>query len=188
MGNRGWLHSPERTILRPWQVRRWITCRLEFRGRHRDVMPPRPVWTALFFLDEATAFAAGHRPCGECRWADYRRFRDLWGTVHPAEPVGADAMDVRLHAERLAGRAGKRTHPAELAELPDGAFVAREGGAWLVLDAHLLEWSPAGYVSRRPRPARGPVELLTPPSMVAVLRAGYRPHVHPTADQPPAGG
>jgi len=180
MGNRGRLHDGGRTILRPWQVRRWILCRLEFRGRHREVMTPG-TWTELFFLDEATAFAAGHRPCAECRHAAYRQFRDLWGTVHPTDPVGADAIDGRLHGERLAGRAVQRTAPAELADLPDGAFVAEAGRAWLVLDRLLLGWSPAGYVERRPRPRRRPVELLTPPSVVAVLRAGYRPHVHPTA-------
>lgn len=182
MGNRGQLHHAGRTIRRPWQVRRWITCRLEFRGRHRDVMPPWR-WTALFFLDEATAFAAGHRPCGECRHPDYRRFRDLWATVHPGDPVGADWIDARLHAERLAGRAGKRTAPADLADLPEGAFVVQDGAAWLVRDGVLLAWSPAGYAARRPRPAGGRVELLTPPSVVAVFRAGYRPHLHPTADR-----
>jgi hypothetical protein len=180
MGNRGWLHSPERTILRSWQVRRWITCRLEFRGWHRDVMPPGRVWTALFFLDEPTAFAAGHRPCALCRHADYRRFGALWEEVHPDEPTGADAIDLRLHAERLAGRT-KRTHPAELADLPDGAVIAEEGRAWLVQDRHLHQWSPAGYVAKRPRPASGRVDLLTPPSIVAVFQAGYRPASHPTA-------
>ncbi len=180
MGNRGVLHDEERTIRRHWQVRRWITCRLEFRGRHREVMRPR-TWTELFFLDEATALSAGHRPCGECRHADYRLFRDLWATVHPDGPVGADWIDLRLHAERLAGRAGKRTEPAELAALPDGAFIARDGRAWLVRDRLLLAWSPAGYTERRPRPRRGQVELLTPASIVAVLRAGYRAHVHGTA-------
>jgi hypothetical protein len=162
-------------------VRRWIICQLQFRGRHREVMSPRRTWTELFFLDEATALAAGHRPCAECRNPAYRRFRELWAAVHPADPRGADWIDRRLHAERLAGRSAKRTHPAQLAGLPDGAFVAREGRAWLVQDRLLLEWSPAGYVSRQDRPRRGRVELLTPPSVVAVLGAGYRPHVHPTA-------
>jgi hypothetical protein len=179
-GNRGVLHDEGRTIRRQWQVRRWITCSLEFRGRHREVMSPR-TWTELFFLDEATAFAAGHRPCGECRHPAYRRFRDLWGAVHPADPVGADGIDRRLHDERLAVRA-RRTETADLADLPDGTFVARDGRAWLVLDRSLLAWSPAGYAAGRPRPPRGRVEVLTPPSVVAVLRAGYQPQVHPTGD------
>jgi hypothetical protein len=180
MGNRGRLHDGERAIRRPWQLRRWIICQLEFRGRHREVMSPR-TWTELFFLDEATAFAAGHRPCGECRHAAYRHFRDLWATVHPADPVGADRIDRRLHAERLAGRSGRRAEQAELADLPDGTFVAREGRAWLVRGPDLLAWSPAGYVDRRARPHHARAAVLTPPSVVAVLRAGYRPHVHPTA-------
>jgi hypothetical protein len=183
-GNRGVLHDEARTIKRPWQVRRWIICRLDFRGRHRVVMSPR-TWTELFFLDEATALAAGHRPCGECRRADYGRFRELWATVHPDDPVGADSIDRRLHGERLVGRSQKRPAQAEVADLPEGAFVVAGGRPWLVVDRSLLAWSPAGYRERRPRPARGRVEVLTPPSVVAVIRAGYRPHLHPTAR--PAG-
>jgi hypothetical protein len=179
-GNRGVLHDDHRTIVRPWQVRRWITCRLEYRGVRRVVMTPRR-WTELFFLDEATALAAGHRPCAFCRYEDYRRFRALWEAAHPADPQGADAIDRRLHAERLEGRSGKRTAPAELADLPDGAFVLDAGRPWLVLGGELLEWTPSGYGARRPRPAHGEVALLTPPGTVAVIRSGYRPHVHPTA-------
>jgi hypothetical protein len=183
MGNRGVLHDEGRTVRRAWQVRRWITCRLEFRGRHREVMTPRR-WTELFFLDEATAFAAGHRPCGECRHDAYVRFRDLWAAVHPADPVGADSMDRRLHAERVSGvlgRSEKRTARAELDDLPDATLVAEDGRAWLVQGGVLLEWSPAGYAGSRPRPRRASVDVLTPPSVVAIFRAGYRPHVHPTA-------
>ena len=180
LGNRGRLHDGGRTILRPWQARRWIICRLEFRGRHREVMSPW-TWTHLFFLDEATALAAGHRPCGECRHADYRRFRQLWAALHPSDAAGADAIDLRLHAERVLGRSGKRVEPAELAGLPDGAFVAQDSRPWLVRDRLLLEWSPAGYISSRPRPRRAVLDLLTPPSVVAVIRAGYAAQVHPTA-------
>lgn len=183
VGNRGVLHDEGRTIRRPWQVRRWITCRLEFRGRHREVMSPR-TWTELFFLDEATAFAAGHRPCGECRNADYRRFRELWGAIHPADAFGADWIDQRMHSERLVGRSGKRTAPAELADLPGGTFIAEGGRPWLVHGGSLLAWTPSGYVERRPRPRHRQVDLLTPPSVVAVFRAGYRPQLHPTATHP----
>ncbi|WP_394830649.1 hypothetical protein LVJ94_29495 [Pendulispora rubella] len=184
LGNRGWLHSPSRTILRPWQVRRWIICQLEFRGRHREVMSPRRTWTELFFLDEATAFAAGHRPCGECRNPEFRRFRDAWRAIHPGDPFGVDPMDRRLHDERALGhgrKGEKRTVRAELAGLPDGAFITDLGRAWLVLDGELLAWSPEGYTERRPRPTRATVDVLTPPSILDVVRAGYRPHVHPTA-------
>jgi hypothetical protein len=178
MGNRGVLHDETQRIVRPWQVRRWIACVTEFRGRHRAVMQPRR-YTELFFLDEATAFAAGHRPCRECRYADYQRFRSLWETVHGA-PAGADAMDRVLHAERLDGRR-KRTHRARLADLPDGAYVALDGAAWLVWRGDLLAWSDAGYAERRSRPRNAGVDVLTPPSVVAILAAGYAVEPHPTA-------
>ena len=175
MGNRGVLHDEARHIVRPWQVRRWIACRTEFRGRHRDVMPPRR-WTALFFLDEATAFAAGHRPCGECRYADYQRFRALWSAARGA-PANAESMDRMLQAERLDRRA-KRLHAAPFAALPDGTFVALDGVAWLVRRGELLAWSDTGYTARRRRPRSGTADVLTPPSIVAVLNAGYPVAVH----------
>jgi len=180
LGNRGWLHDESRTIVRPWQLRRWIICQLEFRGRRRQVMSPRRTWTELFFVDEATAFSAGHRPCGECRNADYRRFRDLWASLHPADPPGAEAIDRRLHGERLIGRREKRIEIDDVGALPDGSFVAMEGRAWLVWDRFLFAWSPSGYTERRERPRHREVGVLTPRSVVGVFRAGYRPHVHPS--------
>ena len=180
MGNRGILHDEHRRIVRPWQVRRWIACVLEFRGRTRAVMQPHR-YTELFFLDEAAAFAAGHRPCAECRNPDYKRFRGLWLGRFGGH-ANAGEMDDALHAARLAGRA-KRTYRAELRKLPDGAYVAIDGKAWLVWDAALLEWSDGGYGARRPRPARAEVEVLTPEPAVAVLAAGYRPTVHSSAGE-----
>ena len=177
MGNRGVLHDEARRIVRPWAVRRWIACLLEFRGRHREVMTPRR-YTELFFLDEAAALSAGHRPCAECRREDYRRFQSLWKHVVGAE-ADADSMDLRLHAERLDGKK-KRTYRSDVAALPDGTYVARDESAWLVWNGALHDWSDRGYV-RRERPSRGLVAVLTPPSIVAILRAGYRPAVHPTA-------
>lgn len=178
MGNRGILHNDERRIVRSWQVKRWITCVLEFRGRHRKVMTPHR-YTELFFLDEAAAFAAGHRPCRECRYADYQRFQSLWMACH-GEPANADAMDLRLHAERLEGKK-KRTHTADIATLPDGTYIVLEDRAWLIADDRLHAWSDSGYNEHRARPPRGDVCVLTPRSVVAVLRAGLRPEVHPTA-------
>lgn len=177
MGNRGVLHDGERRIVRDAQVRRWIACVLEFRGRHRIVMTPNR-YTELFFLDEVTAFAAGHRPCAECRNADYKRFCAHWERVH-AGPARADEIDRVLDGERRVRRR-KRTHRAAGSDLPDGAFVVLDGAAWLVLGDEALAWSDAGYGERRARP-RGEVELLTPPAIVAVLRAGYVPGYHPTA-------
>jgi hypothetical protein len=178
MGNRGVLHDDARRIVRSSQLRRWIACRTEFRGRHRVVMRPRS-YTELFFLDEATALSAGHRPCAECRHADYQRFRSLWESCHGAH-ASADAMDAQLHAERLNGRK-KRTYRGDLGALADGSFIAFEGAAWLVWGSELLAWSGSGYVERRPRPMQREADVLTPRSTVAVLAAGYRPSVHPSA-------
>ncbi len=179
MGNRGILHDEDRRIVRPWQVKRWITCVLEFRGRHREVMTPHR-YTELFFLDEATAFAAGHRPCRECRYADYRRFQSLWIACH-GEPANADAMDSVIHADRV-NHKKKRTYLADIATLPDGAYIALDERAWLVWENSLHEWSDSGYSARRRRPVRGEVAVLTPRSIVDVLCAGLRPAVHVTAN------
>jgi len=178
MGNRGVLHDASRRIARPYAVRRWIACVLEFRGRYRNVMTPRR-YTELFFLDEATAFAAGHRPCAECRHADYVRFKTLWAQAFGA-PAGADDMDRALHAERLDGRA-KRTHRLPYAALPNGTYVVVDERAWLVLGDALLAWTDEGYGERRERPRRGSATVLTPPSAVAVLRAGFTPRIHTSA-------
>ncbi|HZC31472.1 MAG TPA: hypothetical protein VE261_08135 [Gaiellaceae bacterium] len=171
-GNRGCLHDKHRRIRRRWQVKRWIACRLEFRGRRRKAGPMPPGrYTGLFFLDEATAFAAGHRPCAECRRPDYNRFVEIWG-------ARADAIDERLHEERL-----QRFHDARLEDLPDGAFVYEDGAPFLVLGDALLRWTPGGYAERRAR-LRGRATLITPPSTVRVLRAGWEPDVplfHPSS-------
>jgi len=178
MGNRGILHDDSRRIVRRWQVRRWIACVLEFRGRRRIVMQPHR-YTELFFLDEAAAFAAGHRPCAECRRADFKRFQSIWRAAFGG-PANADAMDDRLHADRLDGKR-KRTYRAEISTLPDGTYVAADGAAWLVLGAALHEWSESGYLRRRARPPRGEFEVLTPRAIVQVLAAGYPVAHHATA-------
>jgi hypothetical protein len=189
MGNRGCVHSDDGRIVREWQVRRWIACALSFRGRWRFVMPPGR-WTALFFLDEATALAAGHRPCAECRWADYRRFQDAFLAARPGHAAGADAMDRTLHAARVRDRRTGRTHEALVATLPQGTFVEVAGRPWLVGDGELLAWTPAGYTQRRPLPP-GQVTVLTPAPTVAAIRAGYVALVHPSAGNdsvPPTPG
>jgi hypothetical protein len=179
MGNRGILHDDARRIVRYSQVQRWLACRIEFRGRHRTVMRPHS-YTELFFLDEATALSAGHRPCAECRYAEYQRFRSLWEACHGG-PASADIMDGQLHADRLAvGR--KRTYRDDLGALPDGTYIAVDATAWLVWGDELVAWSDSGYTSRRSRPKQGDVEVLTPRSTVAVLAAGYRPGIHPSAE------
>jgi hypothetical protein len=175
MGNRGVLHDDAGRIVRAWQVRRWIACRTEFRGRWRPIMAPRS-WTELFFLDEATAIAAGHRPCAECRRADYRRWQAAWDTAGLG-PVNADAMDVRLHTDRTGPRLRR---PVD--SLPTGAFVLDRGRPWLVLDGALAGWDAGGYSGRR-APGRKPVEVVTPACSVAVLEAGYAPALHPSAQR-----
>ena len=175
-GNRGCLHHGEGTIHRSFAVKRWIACRLEFKGRKRPLLRPGR-YTELFFLDEATAFAAGHRPCAECRREDYNSFVGLVG-------MRADAIDERLHGERLDASGQRRLHRADAAEIVDGAFVLDDGRPWLVLGAELLRWTAAGYTERRRCPTRGELELITPPTLVDVLRSGWRgsePFLHPSA-------
>lgn len=184
-GNRGIIHDPAtRTLLsRRWTSKAWIVCRCEFRGVRRAVMARRS-WTELFFLDEATALAAGHRPCFYCRRSDATAFRAAWATGNRvAEPL-ARAMDAVLHGERLNGRR-KRLHPLPrpAAELPDGSMVAAGGTALLVSAGRLLEWSPGGYLGTVPAAAAR--EMITPPTTVAALGAGYRPVLHPSALEAP---
>jgi hypothetical protein len=183
-GNRGCLHDERGRIRRRYAGRRWIACRLEFRGRRRSALMQPGRYTELFFLDEATAFAAGHRPCAECRREDYVRFGERWRAIHPADG-GADAIDERLHAERLdPSTRGARLHDVRLDELPDGAFVLRDGVPHLVRGARLLAWTPAGYADRTRRPCDATATLITPPSLVAVLAAGWEsdvPFLHPSA-------
>lgn len=184
-GNRGCLHDEAGRIRRRYNGKRWIACRLQFRGWHRHPLMQPGRFTELFFLDEATAFAAGHRPCALCRREDYVRFVEIWCESHPGQ-VGADAIDAQLHRERVDPVSrGQRHHEAPLDDLPDGAFVLRDGQPWLVLDANLLRWTPGGYVARAPRPA-GRAIVITPPSLVDVLRANRAPLVpflHPSARQ-----
>jgi hypothetical protein len=179
-GNRGVLHDEEGRLVRAWQVRRWIACRLEFKGRRRPLMRPGR-FTELFFLDEATALAAGHRPCAECRRQDFLRFRQAWMKVHPNGSPRVDDIDRVMHADRVDAAGGKRLHPSLLQDLPDGAMVARDGEAWLVLGGDLLAWSPSGYETRRSRRGIASIMTLTPPSVIDVLRKGYEPAIHSTA-------
>jgi hypothetical protein len=174
-GNRGCLHDADGEILRPWQVRRWIACRLEFKGRGRPVRQPRR-WTELFFLDEATALAAGHRPCAECRLEDYRRWQAAW----PGGDTHADAIDRVLHADRLDGRA-QRTHAARLGELPDGVLVARGEHALLLAGGALHPWTAAGYGSSERADPGERLTVLTPRATVATIARGYAPGLHDSA-------
>ena len=183
-GNRGCLHDGAGRIRRGHNGRRWIACRLQFRGWLRRPLLQPGKFTELFFLDEATAMAAGHRACALCRRDDYNRLGALWRGLHPG-PTGADAIDAQLHGERLApGGRRRRLHDVALGDLPDGAFVLHQDEPWLVLGSNLLHWTAAGYDRRARRPT-GQALAITPPSLLAVLAAGWQPLVpllHPTAE------
>ena len=186
MGNRGTLHDAHGQLTsQRWTRKPWVTCQLSFKDRHRQVMSPGQ-YTELFFLDEATALAAGHRPCATCRRDDYSRFKQLWteanaGRLGLANPAIKD-IDNTLHGERFisAGMQGD-WHPS-IKDLPNGTFVVLDqpAKAWLVWGSVLLEWSPGGYQSYMKRPD-GEANVLTPQSVVAVLDAGYKPELHPSA-------
>jgi hypothetical protein len=180
-GNRGIIHDPAtKTLLKKrWSSPAWITCVCEFRGWRRKVMGGRS-WTELFFLDEATAFAAGHRPCFFCRRDDANRFRAAWEKGNGITDVRAREMDNVLHGERLE-RGKKRLHslPMPVAQLPDGAMVQRGEESFLIVQGRALQWSMAGYCG-----IDGAIEnalLLTPPSTLRALSAGYRAVLHPSA-------
>jgi hypothetical protein len=181
MGNRGGrFHTDAKTLTaRRWASRQWICCVLDFKGRQRDVWGR--FYTELFFLDEPTALAAGHRPCFECRRKDAEAFAEAWRKARKLPSrLRAAAMDGVLQAERLQGRE-KRPHRRKIEVLPDGAFIAFDGEAFAVCGDRLLHWTPHGYDGARTRPRGIAVDVLTPPSILAVLSAGYAPAWHPSA-------
>jgi hypothetical protein len=181
-GNRGGrFHTDARTLTaRRWASRQWICCVLDFKGRQRDVWGR--FYTELFFLDEPTALAAGHRPCFECRRNDADAFAEAWRKARQlATRPFAPEMDDVLHRERLQGRR-KRIDRRAIDTLSDGAFIVLDDAAYAVRGDTLLRWTPQGYDGRITRPRGIVVDVLTPPSILAVLKAGYRPHWHPSAE------
>jgi hypothetical protein len=182
-GNRGGrFHTDDKALTtRRFVSRAWICCVLQFKNRRRDVWGR--YYTELFFLDEVTALAAGHRPCFECRRKDAVAFATLWAEAckRKSRPRAGD-MDEVLHRERLDGRA-KRRYRGDFDDLPDGAIVALQEGAFAVRGNALLQWTPTGYAARKRRPRSGRVDVLTPPAILAVLKAGYRPQWHPSAEK-----
>jgi hypothetical protein len=204
MGNRGGkFHADDRKLTtRRFASRQWICCVLDFKGRQRDVWGR--YYTELFFLDEVTALAAGHRPCFECRRKDAEHFSRLFSRGRPKSAhsresgnpalcprfrgderrkvfhADAKTMDILLHAERLDGK-GKRTHRRKMETLPDGAMIALDGDAYAVRGKRLLRWTPRGYKDSKARPREAIVDVLTPPSILKVLKAGYAPQWHRSA-------
>ncbi len=183
MGNRGCLHDAERRLrVSRWRSAAWISCVLDRDGVQRDVMPPGG-WTALFFLDEVTALAAGHRPCGYCRRPDLLWFAGSWQQAHGLpELPRAPAMDQQLQAERVDPRTRRqKTRRVTAERLPDGVMVRDGDQLGLLVDQAFRPWTFAGYLAPQSISPSRRVELLTPPATVAVLVAGYRPLVHPSA-------
>ncbi len=184
MGNRGCLHDDAQRIRRSFVGKRWIICVLEFRGRHRPVMSAGR-YTELFFLDEATALAAGHRPCAECQHERYLLFRRTWAAGNRELVRGtpsAEEMDRLLHDDRLDASGEKRTFVTKVSLLPPGTMAADPSGTpWLVLSNRLAMWAPSGYSRSIPKPARGELRVLTPCTVVRALALGYPVMIHPSA-------
>ena len=185
-GNRGCLHNERGVIRRQYATKRWIACRLQFRVRKRPQLMAPGRYTELFFLDEATALAAGHRPCAECRRPDYDRFTAFWSELHPGQNR-ADPIDAQLHSERTGTG---RFHQVPFSQLPDGVFVMHDGEPHVIVGQWLLAWSPGGYLEPRRRPANDHATVITPPSLVALVAGGWSPLVpllHPTAHRASPG-
>jgi hypothetical protein len=178
-GNRGIIHDPAtKTLLhKRWASKAWLVCVCDYKGRRRQVMGGRS-WTELFFLDEAVALAAGHRPCFFCRRAAAVAFRAAWAAGKGAKEPSARDMDAVLHQERMQhGQKLIHVIPGPLSKLPDGAVVAASGSAFTIVGGQAFRWTEQGYQGQQEiRHADG---LLTPPSTFAALRAGYRPVLHP---------
>lgn len=179
-GNRGILHAGEE-IVRFHAGDLWITCGLEFRGRWNKQWQPHH-FTWLFFHDEAVSFAAGHRPCAECRWGSYKTYRDSWAAGLGVDAPYAKQINRQLHGERIVrGTHRRRLHQAQWADLPDGTFVLLDGTPAVVVDDHVTEWTHDGYGNRLVRPKHATADVITPPSTVAALRAGYSVQIDESA-------
>lgn len=182
MGNRGVIHNDKGEIKHRYKLNAWITCLLQFKGRHFKIMAPKR-FTALFFLDEATAFAAGHRPCNECRREDFQKFKSYWIAGNPeygfTMKTKIAAIDTILHRERITSQGDKITYEMKYSEIPDGTFVLIGSKACLLFQSHLYEWTPFGYNAAMALPASPYLTVLTPKSVVRAFRAGYIPSVEP---------
>jgi len=178
MGNRGILHDAHQRLGRArWRHKNWVCCLLSFKNRHRRVMTPNH-YTELFFLDEAVALAAGHRPCAECRRADYLTYQHAWQTA-TGSSANARSLDAALHLARIDGH-GQKHHSASAESLPDGTFILIDQSAHLLAGDQAHPYAPGGYTASIPRP-QGIVSVVTPAPSVAAMAAGYRPQLHPSA-------
>lgn len=185
LGNRGILHDDQKRIVVPWRHKAWVTCRLDYQGIKRKIFSPGS-YSELFFLDEATALAAGHRPCAECRRDRYNEFKTRWCAANPEHAASASvpiaAIDKQLHAERASRGGGKVTFAAAFGEVPEGAFIELDQEAYLNWSGRLWRWSASGYAPTSRVPMAGEkVSVLTPESIVKTIRAGLVPQVHASA-------
>jgi len=180
MGNRGILHDQHQNLLRSFKLKAWLICKLEFRGRKRQVMAPNR-YTELFFIDEATAFAAGHRPCFECRREDYNKFKTYWLKGNPEygfnEKTSIQKIDDILHSERINRGRSKVTHDENINEIPNGVFVLFNNQPYLIYNGLMYLWSPLGYEKGIVIPRVDKLPVLTPKSAVNAFRAGYVPQM-----------
>jgi hypothetical protein len=180
MGNRGRIHNEKKEIICPYKLPAWLICKLNFKGRKRQIMAPNS-YTEIFFLDEATALAAGHRPCFECRREDFNRFKKLWIKANPqyqfSNKTSIREIDKILHAERINADGTKKMYREYLSNLPDGTFISLEEKPYLLFKKHLYWWTPYGYEKQNAIAINGKVNVLTPISIVHSLRAGYVPQM-----------
>jgi hypothetical protein len=180
MGNRGILHNDQQQVLCPFKLKAWITCRLEFNGRKRQVMSPNR-YTELFFLDEATSFAAGHRPCFECRRSDYHQFKSLWLKGNPEyrfnEKTPIKKIDDILHKERIDRHQSKVTYEEKIERIPNGSIVSIDDNPYLLFEKKMYLWTPFGYDKGIALPNTNKLTVLTPKSLVNTFRVGYLPQI-----------
>jgi len=183
LGNRGILHDDQKRIVRPWKSQAWVTCQLEFKGREREIFA-KGTYSELFFLDEATALAAGHRPCGECRRTRYNEFKTLWSQANGGiESIKIALIDKQLHTERAIKGGGKLTYEALMSDVPSGAMIAVEGEPYLVWRDKMYGWSHHGYGEPiKLPPASVEVTVITPRSIVKLINIGFVPQVHDSAN------
>lgn len=187
MGNRGNIHDGDKKIVRPYRSKSWITCKIKYKNKRRQIMSPGR-WTELFFLDEATAFSAGHRPCAFCRYPDFKEFKDLWlkanADEHEMKSTSILEIDKILHNERMDATKAKKTYAESLYNLPDGTLILlpeRIEAYYLYYQGCLFAWSFQGYSDVIREPSNCEVLVLTPRSIVNTFKMGYKPNVHATA-------
>lgn len=180
MGNRGVIHNDNAEIKHIYKIKAWITCLLQFKGRRFEIMKPKR-FTALFFLDEATSFAAGHRACNECRKEDFKKFKSLWIKGNPEYDFNMKTkiaeIDAIVHSERINSAGEKVTFEMDTSEIPDGSFVLMHSKPYLFFQSRLYLWTPHGYEIAIPLPSSPQLTVLTPKSVVKTFRAGYTPGI-----------